>query len=110
MHILHMSWSFRALVFMVVMAWGLAPQLACFMPDPMLAPAEIDCCKKMTNDCSAPSMSHACCRAVTRTDVGIATKALRNVIPQLDSTGTVTDILPSPLLNSVRKFSKQNDH
>src|ERR1700757_1465436 len=68
-----MSWSFRGLVLTVGMLCGLAPQIACFMPDQPLTQPEMDCCAKLANDCGQMNMS--CCRPVVRTDVGIAAKA-----------------------------------
>jgi hypothetical protein len=84
MYTLPMSWSFRVLVVGVVMAWGLGPQLACFMPENMLTEAERDCCEKMASECGGTNMSHECCRTVVRSDVGIATKIVRNVMPHFD--------------------------
>src|SRR5439155_25748153 len=77
MYTLHMTWSFRALALSIAMVWALVPQLACFMPDPALTPAEMDCCKQMANDCSGMNMSHECCRTPGHTDVGIVAQAAR---------------------------------
>jgi hypothetical protein len=102
MYTLPMSWSFRALVFGVVMALGLAPQLACFMPENTATEAERDCCEKMANDCGGTNMSHECCRTAVRSDVGIATKVVRNVMPHFDvaartaQTGSVLCLTFSP--------------
>jgi hypothetical protein len=76
-----MSWSFRALVFSIVLAWGLLPQVACFMPDHAVTPAEMDCCKGMSSDCSGANMAHACCQTVIRPIVGVAAKVLRTLEP-----------------------------
>jgi hypothetical protein len=74
-----MSWSFRSLVFSIVLAWGFLPQVACFMPDQAATPAEMDCCKGMSGDCSGANMAHACCQTIVRPSVGIAVKLLRSL-------------------------------
>jgi len=94
MYTLHMSWSFRTLVLALVMAWGIAPQLACLMPDQTLTPAEMDCCKGMAGDCSSSNMSQACCQTTVRTEVVIAAKVVRHVMPRLDVAAATTNINP----------------
>ena len=96
MYTLHMSWSFRALVLAVALAWGLAPQLACFMPDHALSKSEMDCCEKMASDCSSAKMSMPCCQTVAPTDVGVAAKVVRN-LPRFDVAERVVNI--SAMLN-----------
>ena len=98
MYTLHMSWPFRALVFAVVLAWGLVPELACFMPGQTITKSEMDCCQGMAGDCSSANMSHACCQTPVRTDLGIAAKGIRNVILRFDVAERAIDIsiaLPS---------------
>jgi len=77
-----MSWSFRALILTVVVVWGLAPQIACFMPDQSLTQAEMDCCQHKADDCGQMNMT--CCRTTTPThNVGITAKPVRNPLPQV---------------------------
>jgi hypothetical protein len=109
MYTFQMSWSFRAMVLGVVLSWGLLPQLACLMPEQTLTPAEMDCCKGMAADCSAPNMSHVCCQTVVRTDVGIAAKVLRHGPPSLNPASSVTTP-SSPFVSFDRQFSKEIDH
>jgi hypothetical protein len=110
MYTLHMSWPFRASVLAVVLAWGLAPQLACFMPDETLTESEMDCCEGMASDCSSANMSHACCRTVVRTDVGIAAKVVRNLMPRFDVAERATDISIALPLRVIRELSIHNSH
>jgi hypothetical protein len=110
MYTLCMSWSARALALMVVLTWGLAPQLACFMPDETLTPAEMDCCQKMANDCGAANMSDTCCRPAARTDIGITAKTIRNVMPRVDTAGKTTNTVLFPALHFARELSNQSDH
>jgi hypothetical protein len=91
------------------MAWGLAPQLACFMPDEMRA-EEKDCCEGMTHDCGGPNMSHDCCRTIVRTDIGISTKTIRNVMPAVDAAERTIDIAPLLLPTVSRDSWTRNDH
>src|SRR5215470_9767215 len=79
MYTFHMSWSFRGLVLAVLLGWGLAPQLVCFMPDQTPASSEMDCCKGMAADCNDANMSQACCQTVVRTDIGIAARTTHNL-------------------------------
>ena len=83
MYTLYMTWPFRALALSVAMVWALVPQLACFMPDPALTPAEMDCCQKMANECGGMNMSHECCRPQARADVGIVAQSARIKVPHL---------------------------
>ena|SRR5882762_2484229 len=110
MYTLLMSWSFRAFILTVVLAWGLAPQLACFMPEQPLTPAEMDCCNQMANACGGTNMSHACCRAAARTDIGIATKAIGNPMPRFETAGVVADNIGFYVLRCARELWKQSDH
>src|SRR5262245_10763177 len=110
MYTLHMSWSFRALVLALALAWGLGPQLACFMPDQTLTKSEMDCCQGMSADCSSANMSQACCPTVARTDVGIATKVIRNLIPRFDVAETPIDISVVLSLSGFRELSVRNSH
>jgi hypothetical protein len=103
-----MSWSFHALVLGVAVIWGLAPQIACFIPDQPRTQHEMDCCEQMAGECGRMEMS--CCQKVVRTDtVGITAKAVRHVAPQ-------TDIAPKPLPVSIAlpiylgDSSIRNDH
>jgi hypothetical protein len=80
----------------VVFLWGVAPQIACFMPDQALTQPEMDCCKEMVTDCGNPSMNHSCCRTVVRTDIGITAEASR-FIPRMDSTTNTLTIFASVL-------------
>ena len=110
MYTLHMSWSFRATVLTIVMAWGLAPQIACFMPEQMLTQPERDCCKEMSSDCGGANMSHACCRTVVRTDVGITAKTVRIVTPHFDVAERMIDAASSIFLTPSRELSAGNGH
>jgi len=81
MYTLHMSWPFRALVLLVVLGWGIPPELICFLPEESLTQAEMDCCQKMAGECGDTQMSHQCCRPEVRTQVGIAAKIIRQSVP-----------------------------
>ena len=106
-----MSCSFRGSVLGVVLACALAPQLVCFMPDETLTQSEMDCCKEMASDCSSPKMSHACCQTVVQTDVGIAAKVVRNVIPRFDVAERMVDISATVLRHSSsRELPIHNNH
>ena len=95
----------------IVVAWGFVPQLACFLPEPMLTEAERDCCEKMAGECGGTNMIHACCRTVVRTDVGIASKEVRNVMLQFAAAGEAPDdIVPAPLFSFSRELSLEGDH
>jgi hypothetical protein len=87
-----MGWSFRALVLAGILVFGLAPQIACFLPDQPLTQAEMDCCLKMANDCAPMNMS--CCRTVVRDDVGVNPKT----VPSPKQT---VDFAPKPVAVSV---------
>ena len=93
MYTVGMSWRYRAFVLSIVMGWGLAPQLACFVPDAMFTQAERDCCEKMAAECGGPMMTHTCCRTVVRTDAGIATKLVRHGMPVFELVERTTDML-----------------
>ena len=110
MYTLHMSWPFRALVLTVVVAWAIAPQLACFMPDQTFTKSETDCCQQMATDCSSANMSDACCRTMVRTDVGIAAKVVRNIMPRFDVAERAIDISIALPSNGSRGLSIHNSH
>jgi hypothetical protein len=86
-----MSWSFRALVLSVTLVCGLAPQIACFMPD-QLTQSEMDCCQKMADLCGQMNMS--CCRTVIRDEVAVTAKPGGTAMPSVD-------IAPKPMSISV---------
>ena len=110
MYTVHMSWSFRSLVLIVAMAWGVAPQIACFMPDQTLSQQEKDCCKEIASDCAGSNMSHECCRTVVRTDVGIAAKAIRHVLPDSHLPNITTDIVRPMPLDGSRQLATRNNY
>jgi len=94
-----------AIALFVVLLWGVAPQLACLMPDQALTPPEMDCCKEMASDCGNPSMTHACCRTVIRTDIGVTAQSTRSVMPQLESAASaVTAFAPVAQFGSGEVF------
>ena len=68
MYTLRMSWPFRVLVLALLLGWGVAPQLACFMPE-QATQAEMDCCEKMAGECGQTQMTHECCRPEVRTEI-----------------------------------------
>jgi hypothetical protein len=104
-----MSRSFRGLVLAVVLAWGLAPQLACFMPDKALTKSEMDCCEGMSGDCNSASMTDACCQSVVRTDVGIAARVARNLMPGFEVAERAVDIsIALPHMQSYELSIHQN--
>jgi hypothetical protein len=92
------------------MVWGIAPQLACFMLDQTLTPAEMDCCKGMAGDCSNANMAQACCQTAVSTEVGVAAKVVRDVTPRLDAAPLTANILPGTFFAFDRQLSKQTDH
>ena len=110
MYTLHMSWPFRAFVLAVVVAWGIAPQLACFMPDQTFTKSEMDCCQEIASDCSSANMSDACCRTLVRTNVGIAAKVVRNIMPRFDVAERATDISIALPPSGSRELSTYNSH
>ena len=110
MYTSQMSWRFRTLVLGLVLAWGLAPQLACFMPDQALTPAEMDCCKEMAADCGTANMTHACCKTVVRTDPGVAAKVVRHDLPQLAVADQTPNIVAEFSASFDTQLSRQTDH
>jgi hypothetical protein len=96
MYTLQMSWSFRALVIGMLLSWGLAPQLACLMPDQTMTQSDMDCCKGVSGDCSAANMSHPCCQTVVRTDVGVAAKVVNHAAPRLGIAAATTSVVDLP--------------
>jgi hypothetical protein len=104
-----MSWWFRLLVLPVTLAWGLVPQIVCFMPDQPLTQREMDCCEKIENNCGQMDMS--CCRTTVRTDVlGVMAKAVRNAVPHGDIAAKpvgIASILPTTTFTYV---AVRNDH
>jgi len=105
-----MSWPFRALALGVLLSWGLAPQLACFMPDQTLTQSDMDCCKGMAGDCSASTMSHACCQTVVRTDLGVAAQIIRHVIPRSEIAAASAGRAPDLLIRLDHQFSTESVH
>src|SRR5438045_8608896 len=104
-----MSWSFRALVLTAGVLWGLAPQIACFMPDQSLTQREMDCCEKMAGDCGQMDMS--CCQTVVRTNVvGVTAKAVRNLVPHVDMAPKPVRISVAMPLSVRVDLSIRNDH
>jgi hypothetical protein len=94
MYTFYMFWPIRGLVLAVLLAWGLAPQLACLMPEQSATQSEMDCCKRMAADCSAANMSQTCCQTAVRTDIGIVAKTSRNMVPLCVASNAIV-ILPS---------------
>ena len=109
MYTLLMSWPFRALALSVAALWIIAPQLACFMPDELLTEPEMECCRQMAMDCGGMSMTQPCCRHVSHTDVGIASKALRHPAPQFMAI-EITDRAATPPVSGILKLSFRNAH
>jgi len=99
MYTLPMSWSFRAWVLLLLLSWGLIPQLACFVPDQALTPQAMDCCQGMAGDCSSANMSQACCQTVVHTNLGITVRVTREAMPTLDAAVAVTDTAPDLNIN-----------
>lgn len=52
------------LVLALLAIWVATPALAC-LPNPKMAQAEMDCCKKMAGDCNMGAGEHPCCKTVT---------------------------------------------
>jgi hypothetical protein len=109
MYTLHMFWPFRGLVLVVLLVWGLAPQLACLMPEPTATQSEMDCCKGMAADCSTANMSQTCCQTVVRTDIGIVAKTDRNMMPLCVAAYTIV-ILPALRASFDLPALEQSDH
>jgi hypothetical protein len=80
------------------------------MPDQMVTPAEMDCCKGMAGDCSSATISQACCQTVVRTDVGIVAKVLGRGIPHQDAFGTAADFGLNLPFNFDHETSRQAFH
>jgi hypothetical protein len=110
MYTLPMSSCFRLLVLAILLTVGLAPQLACFMPDEGAMQADMDCCKGMTGDCSAANMSHACCQTVVRTDVGLTAETIQHAMPRVDVAEYGGNIVSTSLVPIYGDFSRQTDH
>jgi hypothetical protein len=105
-----MSWSFRTLALSVVLAWGLVPQLACFMPDQARTKSEMDCCEGMSSaDCNSANM-HDCCQTVVRTNFGVAMKVVRNVVPPVDAINSWIAIQVPVDHDGFRELSIQDSH
>src|SRR5262249_17139469 len=109
MYTFHMFWPFRGLVLAVLLGWGLAPQLACLMPEPTASQSEMDCCKGMAADCSAANMSQTCCQTVVRTDIGIVAKTDRNMMPMCVA-GNAVVLLPALTASFDPPALKPSDH
>jgi len=103
MYTLHMSWSFRATVLGVLLSVGLAPQLACFMPDESVSQSDMDCCKEMIGACTAPNMSHECCQTMGPAQVGLTAKAAYDVMPRSTLVRATFEIAPESLVRSDRQ-------
>src|SRR5215471_15170324 len=110
MYTQHMSWSSRTFVLSLVLIWVLAPQLACFMPSQPAMPSEMDCCKEMASDCHRPNMSQACCQTGVRTDLGIASKVVRNLMPTIDAAADWEDPLARLTSGDFPESSIHNSH
>jgi hypothetical protein len=110
MYILHMSRSFRALVFGVLLSLGAGPQLACFMPDQPATQADMDCCKETVSDCNAGNMSQGCCQITAPAEVGLAAKAIQHVLPRLDVVGMTADATLALLFRTDDRLSRYTDH
>jgi hypothetical protein len=105
-----MSWSYRVAVLSLVAVCGLAPQLDCFTAGRTLTAPEMDCCEKMAADCGTPTMTHACCQTVTRTDVGVVAKVIRDVMPAANVAATAVDVLSALPLDDFRRPFIRSDH
>jgi hypothetical protein len=104
-----MPWSFRALVLSMTLACGLAPQIACLLPDEPLTSSEMDCCAKLATDCGQMNMS--CCRMVVRTDAGITAKAIANLVPpHVSMTARPATVTSTETTTVVVNASVRNDH
>ena len=94
----------------MAMAWAVAPQIACFMPDEMLTQAEKDCCKGMMRDCSGANMAHECCKTVGRAEVGTPAKASRSLAPSFEAAVGTLDVASSLLPAGSHTVSLRNNH
>jgi hypothetical protein len=110
MYTLHMSWQFRTFVLGVLLTCGLASQVACFMPDQALTTAEMDCCKTMAGDCSGANMTHACCKTVVRSELGVAARIDRHDVTQLDVVDRTSNVATECFLQFDRRLSRHTDH
>src|SRR2546422_10088099 len=105
-----MSWAFRASVILLVMAWGLVPQVTCFVSEETASQAQRDCCKEMANDCSGTNTSMDCCRIVARSDLGVAAKIIRLIQPHVDAAEITPDIAASPIPTFTYRLVNLSDH
>jgi hypothetical protein len=105
-----MSWSFRAVVFGLLVSLGAAPQLACFMPDQPFTQSDMDCCKEAISDCNAGNMSQDCCQIAAPAVVGLATKAVEHVMPRFDLAGMAADIVTDLLFLPDGQPSRYTDY
>ena len=93
----------------VLLSVGLAPQLACFMPDESATQSDMDCCKEMIGACTAPNMSHECCQTVAPAQVGLTAKAAYDVMPGSTLLSVMFEIAPKFLVRSDRQWAWYED-
>jgi hypothetical protein len=110
MYTLTMSLPSRLLVLGVLVSLGVAPQLACFMPDQPVTPPDMDCCKEMIGACTGPNMSHQCCQTVAPLDLGLTAKTFRHMMPHLEFASTLIEIAPHSFFGSDGQSSKRTDN
>jgi len=104
-----MSRLFRIAVVTVVIVWGLAPQIACLLPDRHLTQDEMDCCEKMSGECGRMEMS--CCKTVVRTDVpSILAKTVRNMALHTEITPKPVNITFGLTLALFADFAIRSEH
>ena len=94
----------------MAMAWVVAPQIACFMPDEMLTQAEKDCCKGMMRDCSGANMAHECCKTVGRAEVAAPAKGIRHLAPSFEVAVGTVEVESSLLPAGSHTVSLRNNH
>ena len=110
MYTLHMLWSFRVLVWGVLLTIAVGPQLACFMPDQTVTQSDMDCCKEMIGACTAPNASSGCCQVTAPTELGLAAKALCHVMPRFDLAGNSIASGPDSLLPIIEHLFQYTGH
>ena len=104
-----MSWPFRATVLVLLLALGVAPQLACFMPDQTATQSDMDCCKEMIGACTAPNMSHECCQVAAPTVLGLAAKTVHHVALRFHVVEVTTDVASDLRFRLDNPFSRYSD-
>src|SRR5215467_7656784 len=64
-------WGRSVVVLALLATWVATPALAC-LPKPQMTKTEMDCCKKMSGDCTMGARNHPCCKIVSTAPTPVA--------------------------------------